>query len=262
MYILFADETNMQPSEDAKFFIYGGLIIDSSRLDELHQEVEVIRETYGYEPIDELKFSTRERPDQVSIEDATQAKREVVDLCARLECKFLAYMILHDIIRNQPQDNIIKYAVNSVLGRFEKFLRKNNSSGMVLVDNLPVRSQWSYLSEKFSHGIETSRGMRRLDNIRLLGATCVGASHACSAMDILLGSFRYCSNNPQNRNAAQEMIRNVNRLLWHRVGDGVLHVKEYGLIQRPIRENIRRRDYRQEYRNFILDLNELIMGND
>jgi len=262
MYIMFADETNMQPSEDARFFIYGGLIIDSSRLDDLHDGVERIREAYGYLPPDELKFSTRERPEQVTIENAKRAKQDVIDLCAQLDCTFLAYVILHEIIKNQLQDTIIKFAVNSILGRFEKFLREHEDTGIVLVDNLPVRSQWSYLSQKFSEGIETSSGMRRLDHIRLLGATCVGASHACSAMDIVLGSFRYCSNNPQNRDAAQEMIRNVNRLLWHKVGDGVLHVKEYGLIQRPIRENIRISDYRQEYRNFINELNDLIMGTN
>ena len=43
MLILFTDETNLAVGAGAKFFAYGGLILDTARLPELHEGVENIR---------------------------------------------------------------------------------------------------------------------------------------------------------------------------------------------------------------------------
>src|SRR5688572_27755318 len=103
MQLLLTDETNLQPSADAKFFVYGGLIVPLERLVELDRGVDEIRKQNGFKPEDELKFDTRSRPLYVSQQQATEAKRRVVDLSLSLDCKFIVHIILHDIVRNQSQ---------------------------------------------------------------------------------------------------------------------------------------------------------------
>lgn len=101
MYLLFADETNQQPSPDAQFFVYGALFFHIGLLADLDAQIEKIRTEAGYGPEDEFKFDTRSRPDQVSIKACTEAKSKVLDLCKSLGCKFIVHVILHDIIKNQ-----------------------------------------------------------------------------------------------------------------------------------------------------------------
>ena len=76
MLLLFTDETNLRPAPGAKFFAYGGLIVDAARLRELHGGVERIRDMAGYVAGDEFKFDTRARPQQVTVEACTEAKRQ------------------------------------------------------------------------------------------------------------------------------------------------------------------------------------------
>lgn len=153
MHILLTDETNSRPGQDAKFFIYGGLLFPIDFLPVLDNEINEIRAKAGYRPSDEFKFETNARPEHVSIQDCTDAKRKVVEFCLNNDCKFIAHVILHDIIANQDQDQQIQWAADYVIGRFNKYLTSVDDVGIVAVDNLSVRSQFRYLSDKFTLGL-------------------------------------------------------------------------------------------------------------
>lgn len=56
LYILLTDETNRCPSEDARFFIYGGLIFPVEHLATLHSKIEYIRLKAGYRAGDSLSL--------------------------------------------------------------------------------------------------------------------------------------------------------------------------------------------------------------
>ena len=99
MYYLFTDETNIDPSDSIKFFAYGGLIIPFSNQVKIHFGIERIREKFGYKKQDLLKFDTNSRPKYVSAEDATKAKREVIELCITTNCKFISYIVHHEIAK-------------------------------------------------------------------------------------------------------------------------------------------------------------------
>lgn len=262
MHILLADETNRRPSADCKFFVYGGLLLPVEKLPELHTGVEAIRQETGYKPGDILKFDTRERPTHIPIEKATEAKQKTVSLCITLGCKFIAHVILHDIIKNQDPDQHILWAADSVFGRFHKYLDTVvHDDGIIVVDNLPVKAQFQYLSEKFAYGLHLHDGTdKSLSRIKLFAASCVGASHANSAMDIVLGSFRYCINNPKNRDAAREMIGAVTKLIWHDKTESTLLVIDRGLIPRPRIKDIKVEKYKQEYTDLFVQINTLIKG--
>jgi len=101
-----------------------------------------------------------------------------------------------------------------------------------------------------------------LDRILLFASTCLGASHANSAMDIVLGAFRYCINNPRNEDAAREMFGAVAPLMWGRRVDGQIAVRGRGLILRPEIAGIRHEPYRREYEQLIEHLRCLLREDD
>jgi len=258
MYIMFTDETNRRPSRDRRFFVYGGLLFPIEHLSTIHDHIEKIRNEAGYRPTDILKFDTHSRPEHVSRDQATEAKRQIVSLCNELGCKFIAHIILHDIIRNQDPVQQVHWAADYVIGRYNKYLEEVEDIGICVVDNLPNGTEFRYLVDKFSVGLDLPDGRHiPLDRIKLFASTRIGASHAHSAMDIVLGSFRYVINNPRNLQAASTMIKQVAEMMWAYEKDGVRYVRDRGLIIRPPLENIRSRAYRSEYENLLRQLGEL-----
>lgn len=255
--MLLTDETNLDAVGDARFFIYGGLFFPIEKLVELDRGIAAIRDQAGYLPADTLKFETRQRPDQVDLARATSAKRQVVELCRAHGCKFIAYAALHAIIRNRPREEQVLFGANSVIDRFNRFLERDNSFGMVLTDTLPVAAPNQYMREKFARGLQYGEEFRQLRRVRLFGSTCIGASHVASAIDVVLGSFRYAVNSPRNRDAAAEMVANVTDLMWGYRRNNEAHVLEAGLIFRPMLANIQVEAYRREYEDLMRTLDEL-----
>jgi len=257
MYFMLTDETNTRPTENIKFFIYGGLLFPIETLSDLDEGIQRIRDKAGYEPGDLLKFDTRVRPDQVDIPTCTEAKKQVVQLCNDLGCTLIVHVILHNIIKGQNIDQQTTWAADYVIGRFNQFLEEHGEHGICSIDNLPNLGQWQYLGDKFSHGLHMPNEQDvALDRIKHFSATCVEASHANSAMDIVLGSFRYCVNNPANQEAAGEMIRNVVPMMWHNEIDGVKYVQGKGLIYRP--RKVGHPPYQAEYTALSKHLSELL----
>ena len=263
MYMMLTDETNTRPAANIKFFIYGGLIFPIETLSELDEGIQAIRDEAGYEAGDLLKFDTRVRPEQVEITECTEAKRQVVELCNELGCKFIVHVILHDIIRKQDLDQQTTWAADYVIGRYNQFLEEEDDHGICSIDNLPNLGQWQYLGDKFSHGLNLPDGSNiSLDRIKHFSATCVEASHANSAMDIVLGTFRYCVNSPANPTAASEMMQSIVSMMWYTERGGVKYVQGRGLIYRPRIEDIRSDRYRAEYTNLSNHLSELLNSEE
>jgi len=260
MYLLLADETNQQPSRNAKFYVYGGVFFPIDSLVELHVQIDKIRCVAGYGPADKFKFDTRSRPSHVSFEASTAAKRKTLDICKSLKCKFIVQVILHDIIKNQGIEQQSYWAADYVFGRFNTFLKvEAKDFGICVIDNLPTKNQYKYLSKKFATGLTLHTGTTvSLSNIKLFGTSCIGASHACSAMDIVLGSFRYCINNPENEDAAKNMMGKVMDLLWHTRENQKIKVLEKGLIVRPKITQIRSLEHKQKYQELFDHINYLI----
>ena len=253
MYILGTDETNLHPSQQGKFFIYGGLILPVENLPLLDAKISAIRADAGYREVDEFKFDTRTRPEQVSVAQATAAKRETVRACIDLGATFVACVVHHGILKNADARQQIGWAANHVIGRFNKYLSEVGSYGLCLVDRLPLERDYDYLIEKFTKGLDQANETYiRLERITLFGSTCINASHFASAVDIVLGSFRYCVSDPMNVEAAREMLGNVAGLMWgFHVGD-VKYIAERGLILRP--KTVRKPEYRQDYEDLLARL--------
>lgn len=258
MYLILTDETNQKPSKDCKFFVYGGLFFPIETLRKLDEEISSIREEAGYLVSDLLKFDTKSRPPHVSSENATEAKNKVIEACIKADCKFIVHVILHDVLKKQELKQYILWAADYVIGRFNYFLEHTvNDFGLCIIDNLPQDIQYRYLSDKFQKGLITKDKNVRLSRIKLFAATCVGAGHINSAVDIVLGSFRYCINNPKNIEAASKMMSNVISLMWHERDGETIHVHGKGLIIRPELSSLPLQ-FKKEYDDLIVQINLLI----
>lgn len=257
MYILFTDETNNRPSDAVKFFICGGLFFPLDALLKIDQGIAQIRHAAGYLPKDSLKFDTRSRPPQVTMAAATEAKSKVIDLCLENKCRFIALVIHHKIVANKG-DNQFLWAMDAIIAKFNQVMRDEMSHGICIMDTLPVeQGQWKYFSDKFCAGLHfDGKDDQPLARIRLFAATCNNASYISSAVDIVLGTFRYCVNNPKNLDAAQKMMKNVVGMMHKKIDGNTIFLREFGLLFRP--QTVRIAEYKQAYDDLVVHLTVLL----
>lgn len=257
MYLLLTDETNLEKNTINKFLIYGGIFFNFDIFLKIDKAIEKIKINAGYEINNEFKFDSRSRPNQISLDDFTKAKNDVIDICLKYDCKFIVYVALHNIIRNKSRDEKITYAADHVIGRFNKYLEEINDYGICVVDNLPITSNYKYLAKMFQSGLMTTK-QTLLKRIRLYASSCINASNVSSAMDIILGSFRYCINDPKNINAAKCMIKKVIKMMWQVKEGNKILVDEKGLIMRPLLKRIKVPEYKNEYIKLYKNINYLL----
>lgn len=246
MYALLADEANLDP-RSAPFFVYGGIFIPVEKLGFLDARIRDIRTAAGYRPGDILKFSTSERPKHVSIQQATEAKNQVVLACLENGVRLVAYALFHKIAAKQGRDALLIGGLRSVIRAFDRFLTAENESGFCLIDRLPL--QKASAKDEFARLVGT--GLRwedgsccPLNRIVFYSETHITSSHISSAVDIVVGCFRYCVTSPANPEAARLLMRNVAAMMWK---DEKGEAWEHGLIMRPILTKIRVPEYRAEY---------------
>ena len=258
-YVLLTDETNQQPSERARFFIYGGVFFPAAAIPDLHEVVRDARAEAGYQRADEFKFDTRSRPEQVTRQQHTAAKRRALEGCAELDVRFIAYLVLHDIARNRSLEQLVRFGVNTVLSTFQKFLAHEGESGICLVDRLPYRHGHQSLGEIFQHGLQMPNNRRHvLNRVLLLGETTQQESFLGSIVDIVLGSFRYCVNERQNERVTRAMLPPVVQMMWSRRSNDTVYVREYGLLFRPRTVSVPA--YEQEYDELTQHFATLLAG--
>lgn len=257
MYFLFTDETNLRPSRYAEFFIYGGIFVPADQLADLDALVTSARNEHGFLPEDEFKFATASRPGHVTTDQFRQAKQAVLQGCPHLHIRFAVSVTLHKIARRRPDKELVGWGANTVIGGFNKFLDEEKADGVCIVDRLPFRGDYQYLQKKFQVGLTLPNGTtRHLDHILLFASSCLGASHAASATDIVLGAFRYCVNERRQTEVTHQMFPVIAGMMWHqRIGD-TLYLRERGLVFRP--KNVKVAEYQAAYEELTQHLKGLI----
>lgn len=258
MHLLFTDETNLEDSTDAEFFIYGGLVVPAVRLKELHDGIAAIRKEAGFQPEDAFKFQVRTRPAHVSIEAFNDAKAKLISLCYRLRCHFIVYVFLKAMKGSTSPADMVAYGANSVLEAFNRYLDQNQSFGVAISDRLAKETQYEHMREKFTKGLSYQNEWKPLANIGVFASSCINASHAASAIDIVLGAFRYCVNSPKNEELARRIMCEVAALIWHTRNGDDIETNGKGLIIRPIHQNIRAEKYKAKQVELVDRLNSLI----
>lgn len=235
IYIMLGDETNQQPSPEARFFIYGAVLIRSDYLKAVHDGVRAIRHQAKYSATDQLKFESRSCPKGVSHATFNGAKEKVLQLCFDNKVTFIAYVVHHEIAATQSLATKTEWAANTILGCFNRFCEEKDATGIALFDRLPDDKSWSFLREKHQIGLVLPRTTQPLDRVHCFAQTCSGASHLASVADIVLGAFRFCVNSSENQSKiAEKLFPKVAGLLWYRLNkNNVALLREFGLLFRP-----------------------------
>jgi len=259
MQIMFADETNRDPSTRCHFYIYGGLVFPHDIIPGLHEHVKSIREIAGYHPTDKLKFSTNFRPEQVDMEDERKAKREILELCVESDLIFLTNVVHHEIIGVQDRSTQFFWSSNPVLWRYNQYLKSIGDTGFCIFDHQDDNSEFVHMIEKFTKGLLFDRGRttRPLENIINYSSTRINSGHMQSIIDIVLGCFAFVVNDDQGHDVSEEMIGQVSKLLWFEERNGKRYVRNKGLTWNPPLESIGSSRIRLEYENLIGKLDDL-----
>lgn len=226
MYWLLGDETN-KPPKPGQFFIYGGLIVETTKIGAIHKQVGDLRRNYGFRESDELKSSN-----QTKIARAThlKIKAAVLDLLVDNNVSFLATVVLQQVLANRTEQEYMEWAVNAITGSFHDFLQKREELGALFIDRVEsklVNATLEKMSRNFQRGLEYPMNYKRgvSDRIVMFGMTNNNSSHLSACTDIALGAFRYCANavtghaNAKPEIAAEIMPR-VNKLFWRERTDG------------------------------------------
>lgn len=81
MFIFVGDESNVTQSKQARFFIYGGIVIAADKTLDVCKDVSNIRDEHKFAPDAEFKFDSRSRPGHLSYQEFSQAKSQVLEIC-------------------------------------------------------------------------------------------------------------------------------------------------------------------------------------
>ena len=258
MYILLADETNRDP-DTSDFFVYGALYFEHDKLPLIHRRVEEIRRKYGYRPEDELKWTTGGRPDHIDPSSHRNAKSEVVDLAEEINAEFIPVVVAHAVTGDEDPNRTFRYCIRDALSQFNWFLENvADDFGICAVDPLPSStSDRDILESVFHTGLNFGSGKtRRLDRIKMIATVSANASHAASLMDIVLGAFKFCINNPSYDVCEKMFYQVAGMTKGFTEKNGFYYL--YGVMLRP--RGIRRNPgpYQSLYKQLVVDMNDLL----
>lgn len=193
MYLLYCDETNIDPAQ-ADFFVYGGISIPGRRALELSNAIEAIRTAAEIDSAFQVKFNPG--PDHLSHPEFTKLKQDIIEAAVEHQCRLFVSMILHNIATSP--DDARRNEINRIVYHFNCYLHRPNSHGLVLIDRFTDRQIDAHLREKFSIGLTGDKlpfaQQLRLDRIVGYHYSAIGQSHFSSLIDIVIGSFRFAVN--------------------------------------------------------------------
>jgi len=173
--------------------------------------------------------------------------------------KFVAYLVLHEIARERTLEQLVRWGANTVVSTFQKFLEHENELGLCIVDRLPFAHGHRSLEETFQLGLQMPNNRRRiLSRVLLFAETTQRESFVSSAVDVILGSFRYCVNQREATRTTRAMLPPIIEMMWNRREGDTVFVREYGLVFRPM--NVRAPHYRREYDRLTRHFTELLEG--
>ena len=220
---MFGDESDPEYGKRSKFFLYGGIYIPARKANSLDAKIRRIRNQYGFNCDDSLKFSAIDCPKCVNREDFASAKGEVLQAALEHDVKFCAYVVLNELAEAQDKHTRIHWGMNSIIGNFNKYLRESDSHGFVYLDRLSDPNIFKYFKEWHTKGLSLPNdNYLYLDRILSYGTTCDNASSFSSVADIVLGSLRHCVNEEERDIVGKQLLPKIVKLMWAKCFNGKL----------------------------------------
>lgn len=239
MLFAFIDECNPEPDraegQPGRFLVFGAIMVSSTNAKSLTDELQAIREHYGFLNEDSLKFALADKPKNISKEFHQEAKIQAIRAAIRHEVKCIIYFALHKIIDSQGMDTYLSWAVDACFTKIQQFYTENqlDEGFMVFVDRHSRSSQGKHLSSKFIQRNKQSKDGFNTPDLISVSSAWDGTSHLASLCDIITGSFSYIINNPTRDIAGKALIKELRPLVWGKKEGKIYRVVDRGLLFRP-----------------------------
>ncbi len=212
-----------------------------------------IRTAHGYSPCEAFKYARALKPDHVSYENFNSAKSQALDLCFEFGVEIFLYVCHHAIANKRSPIEKFQWGSNGLLWQLNTFLKENGTYSWVLQDRHPVEGEFQYYKQRFTESRPAfSNHYHKLDRIIGFGSTCDAASHLSSLADIVLGSYRFCINNPTKDVVNAILLPRLLRSTWGFpccVGRGI------GIY--PVRE-VHKHEFKEAYEELHKHINTYI----
>lgn len=211
MHLFYADESNLDPSA-GEFFVYAALAIPATNAHSLHEAVCALRNRFSVPPAYPLKFNPG--PDNLRHEDFKELKRQAIAMACEHGCTLFTELVMHRIALSA--DEARRRAINRVIYQFDRYLERQASHGVVLIDRFNDKEIDRHIRERFLLGLEGMPFSSRVKLKRIVGLhySAMGQSHFSSLIDILVGSMRfainaYTANDLSRMDTAAKVLRAV-----------------------------------------------------
>ena len=246
MYLLYSDEANLNPSDNA-FFIYGGVVINCANAKSLSEGIQKVREEKHIP--DDFVLKMNPGPESLSNKEFIEVKQGIIQKAIENQCVLLISLI-HHRVASSPEE-VRRNEINRVAFNFNCLLNRYHSHGLMLIDRFSDSQIDTHLRDKFSKGIIgfPYSEVFRLDRILGFHYSAIGQAHFGSLVDIVIGSIRFAIN-AFSKNYAEhlETARLILRMigpLFYREEASENKVSELSLFFSP--KIIRAPSYREEY---------------
>jgi hypothetical protein len=247
MYLLYCDETNLEP-RPGDFLIYGGLMIEGVRALELSLAIDKLRSSMRVPRDYLLKFNPG--PPDFHNRQFIELKQSALQMAWAHGARLIVYVVLHDIATTP--DEARRNGIDTVCYHFDCVMHRHGQSGLVLVDRFKDANNLidGHLREKFTVGVTGMPYSKeiRLKNVVGFHYSAIGQSHFPSLVDIALGSLRFAVNahtrgNERDLPTARALMSQLSPLIWREAG--VATASELGFAFRP--KFVQVRSYRERY---------------
>lgn len=245
MYLLYTDETNLEP-RDSTFFVYGGLVVPPEGATSFSEAIEGIRRSAKIPPDFLLKFNPG--PSHLRHGEFIDVKRQMIQAAVDAKCHLLVSLILHNIATSA--DDARRNEVNRVLYHFNCYLARPKANGIVLIDRFSDKQIDGHLREKFCRGVIGLPYTRehRLERILGIHYSAIGQSHFPSAIDIIIGSLRFAVNahtdgNTHHQATSETVMKLLRGLFFCERSDGKISTLSLNFSPKSVKAPA----YREKY---------------
>jgi hypothetical protein len=215
------------------FFVYGAILIPSSRVGRLHTRILAIREETGIPNDVALKWNMP-AVDGVTADRLLEAKRSVLRATGDNHGELFVSIVRKEIAAGRRTGGDAHlYGANTVLPAIGEALAERSGMALFLFDRLPSTSlndAFDYLGRRMSHGLGRLDKPPSLAHAIGFGFVDCNSIRLGSSLDLCLGAFTRCLNE-----RGTELVDTVAAAVIPQIAkNSAGRVWERGVMMRPV----------------------------
>jgi hypothetical protein len=231
-YLCLLDESESDAAATDRFFVFGGMLVPSGKVNDLHDGIVEIREAAQLPPRIPLKWHM-DKLTGVSQLAIDSAKSRVPALAAACEAELFASPVLRQIaLEKKRRGEAYIFGANTILKAVGEVLSERRGRACFLVDRFPLGwdRAFKFLGDKMASGVGKSGAKPETHTSVGFGFIDATTTRVASVLDVCLGLFTKCLNEVGSAPWIESGRASCALLSKNRSGQ----VFERGLLPRPI----------------------------